>query len=70
MVTQYNIEMYSVQLSAGHLSANIQTDEPDVNLNECVSAAHNELHWMMKQYAEIDGEMVGIEHPEPTFGGR
>jgi hypothetical protein len=63
--------MHSVQLSAGHLTVNIQTDDPDVSLSNCVSAAHVELKWILEQYSEIDGIMVGIEENEFNIrGGR
>jgi hypothetical protein len=63
--------MYSVQLGAGALQVSIQTDDPEVTLQDATSAAHNELKWIMNQHTEIDGTMVGIEENEFNIqGGR
>lgn len=46
-------------MSAGALSVQVVSDEQD--LQSTVSAAHNEMQWMMQQWTSVSGEQVILE---------
>jgi hypothetical protein len=47
---------HNIHLTAGRLSVAIQSDEEE--LQPVVSAAHNEMRWLVNQWVQVDGAIA------------